>query len=73
MFHLKPKPSPPQSTGRVTPGNDGVATNLVDAQITRLREKLALPGRASLIHTVRRVGYAMADQPLGDRVPLGSR
>ena len=57
-----------------TLGNEGgVATNLVDAQITRLREKLALPGSTPLIHTVRRVGYAMAESPLGDRVPSGPR
>ena len=55
-------------------GNDGgVATNLVDAQITRLREKLAVPGCAPLIHTVRRVGYAMAESPPGERIPPGSR
>jgi DNA-binding response OmpR family regulator len=55
-------------------GNDGgVATNLVDAQITRLREKLAVPGSAPLIHTVRRVGYAMADNPIGDRSSQGGR
>lgn len=54
--------------------NDGgVSTNLVDAQITRLREKLAVPGSLPLLHTVRRVGYAMADSPPGDRIPSGGR
>ena len=56
-----------------TVSEGSVATNLVDAQITRLREKLALPGSAPLIHTVRRVGYAMADSPVGERVVPGSR
>ena len=53
-------------------GKDGgIATNLVDAQITRLREKLAVPGSPPLIHTVRRVGYAMAAEPPASPVPSG--
>jgi DNA-binding response OmpR family regulator len=45
-------------------GKDGgISTNLVDAQITRLREKLTVPGSPPLIHTVRGVGYAMAEGP----------
>ena len=55
-------------------GKDGgIATNLVDAQITRLREKLNLPGSPPLIHTVRRVGYAMAEKPLDPQVLPGPR
>ncbi len=50
----------------------GVTTNLVDAQIARLREKLAVPGSAPLIHTVRRVGYAMAELPLGPEGPVAA-
>lgn len=34
-------------------------TNLIDVQISRLRQKLHAPGEALLIHTVRGVGYRL--------------
>ena len=40
-------------------------TNLIDVQISRLRQKLQAPGEAPLIHTVRGVGYRIGLQPEG--------
>jgi two-component system, OmpR family, copper resistance phosphate regulon response regulator CusR len=38
-------------------------TNVIDVYITLLRRKLERPGRRSLIHTVRGVGYILRDEP----------
>jgi two-component system, OmpR family, copper resistance phosphate regulon response regulator CusR len=38
-------------------------TNVIDVYITLLRRKLEQPGRRSLIHTVRGVGYILRDEP----------
>ena len=35
-------------------------TNVIEAQISRLRAKLGLGGAAPLIHTVRGIGYRMS-------------
>ena len=40
-------------------------TNLIDVQISRLRQKLQAPGEAPLIHTVRGVGYRIGLQAEG--------
>lgn len=51
-----------------------VTTNVVDAQITHLREKLETKGAPAILHTVRRVGYRLgvqADSP--DRSALPSK
>jgi two-component system OmpR family response regulator len=38
-------------------------TNLIDVQISRLRQKLQAPGETPLIHTVRGVGYRIGLSP----------
>ncbi len=38
-------------------------TNLIDVQVSRLRQKLHAPGEAPLIHTVRGVGYKIGLSP----------
>ncbi len=38
-------------------------TNLIDVHVSHLRQKLDVAGQASLIETVRGVGYRMADAP----------
>lgn len=41
-------------------------TNLIDVQVSRLRQKIHTPGEAPLIHTVRGVGYRIGlQQPEG--------
>lgn len=40
-------------------------TNLIDVQVSRLRQKIQAPGEAALIHTVRGVGYRIGLQPEG--------
>ena len=40
-------------------------TNLIDVQVSRLRQKLQAPGEAPLIHTVRGVGYRIGLQAEG--------
>ncbi len=40
-------------------------TNLIDVQISRLRQKLQAAGEAPLIHTVRGVGYRIGLQAEG--------
>ncbi|MGO4390851.1 response regulator transcription factor [Variovorax sp. M-6] len=38
-------------------------TNVIDVQVSRLRSKLDVDAAASLIHTVRGIGYRMAPDP----------
>jgi len=40
-------------------------TNLIDVQVSRLRQKVQAPGEAPLIHTVRGVGYRLGLRPEG--------
>lgn len=40
-------------------------TNLIDVQVSRLRQKIQAPGEAPLIHTVRGVGYRLGPRPDG--------
>ncbi|MCS6912976.1 MAG: response regulator transcription factor [Myxococcales bacterium] len=50
--------------GQIWSQSEGVVTtNLVDAQIARLRDKLAGAGAQAVIHTVRRIGYALGKPP----------
>src|SRR4029079_11865456 len=39
----------------------GTLTNTIDVYITLLRKKIERPGKRTLIHTVRGVGYALRD------------
>lgn len=41
----------------------GAMTNVIDVYINALRKKIERPGRASLIHTVRGVGYVLKERP----------
>ncbi len=38
-------------------------TNVVNVYISYLRKKIDLPGRKALLHTVRGVGFALAEEP----------
>jgi DNA-binding response OmpR family regulator len=39
----------------------GAMTRIIDVYINALRKKVEHPGRRTLIHTVRGIGYALRD------------
>ena len=43
--------------------NSSASSNVVDVYIGYLRKKLQLPGKPSLLHTVRGFGYVLGDKP----------